>query len=328
VSGQVRLTKEGVWKGGGWLDWLLAALDAQDDLANGEVQHDWGSVRIQVMTEMPGTLDLGSPQAVPAWSAVQSAALFEPPLLATVPVDHTAAARHLSVTQIADLGAWEFGPYYGDRFRRQVLQATPAHVGAVDYQPGLGRLIGEMVHEALRWWRPDQDPQTLDRLLESFAWQHGIVDAEEQTRIMGRARRMLEDFYRSDVFAWLKSASEVYRELPFIWNNGERIIHGVVDTLLRRADGTWVIVDYKTSALPEPTQAQAADHARRFYMQVGAYAEAVQRQLAHTQMVDDGPLAVYIHYIRYGLTVEVQPADWQAALDKMEPYIGRLTGDV
>jgi ATP-dependent helicase/nuclease subunit A len=137
----------------------------------------------------------------------------------------------------------------------------------------------------------------------------------------------LADFYRSDVYRWIGDAVRVYRELPFIWDNGKRIIHGVIDMLLQRPDDSWVIVDYKTSYLPKnATLVEAQDHAQRFHMQMGAYAEAVLEHLRAVQKVDAVALAVYIHYIHSGQTVEIAHDEWRAALDKMEPSIGRLIG--
>jgi ATP-dependent exoDNAse (exonuclease V) beta subunit len=112
----------------------------------------------------------------------------------------------------------------------------------------------------------------------------------------------------------------VYRELPFIFDNGKRIIHGVIDVLFQQPDGTWTLVDYKTSDLRGEA---AKSHAQRFHMQVGAYAGAVLEQL---QLVDDSHLAVYIHYIRHDMTVRIESDEWRTAMEKMEPAIGSLVG--
>jgi hypothetical protein len=255
------------------------------------------------------------------------AAINAPPLLSPVSIDRTAMARHLSVTRLADLGAHEFETYYGDRFRRDVLQAAPAQVGAVDWRPGRSRVIGEIVHEVLRWWRPGSDAGDLDQLLESYAWEQGVINEAERNKVIEEARKQLQEFSGSDVYKWIENAVHVYRELPFIWEHGRRIIHGVIDILLQHPDQTWAIIDYKSSYLPKnATLAAAQDHARRFHMQVGAYAEAVLEQLQASQKVDAVALAVYIHYIHSGRTVEIARDEWRAALDKIEPSIGRLIG--
>ena len=60
------------------------------------------------------------------------------------------------------------------------------------------------------------------------------------------------------------------------------------------------------------------DHARRYHLQVGVYAEAVREQLGG--ITPD----VSIHYIRYAETIQVYPGEWELALGKMEGYIGNL----
>jgi ATP-dependent exoDNAse (exonuclease V) beta subunit len=127
---------------------------------------------------------------------------------------------------------------------------------------------------------------------------------------------------------WIEKAAQVYRELPFIWAHGNRIIHGVIDILLQHPDQSWAIIDYKSGSLPKnATVAEARDHARRFHMQVGAYAEAVLEQFGASQTVDAAGLGVYIHYIHCGRTVKIGRDEWRAALDKIEPYIGKLMAD-
>ncbi|HVU13615.1 MAG TPA: PD-(D/E)XK nuclease family protein [Phototrophicaceae bacterium] len=126
---------------------------------------------------------------------------------------------------------------------------------------------------------------------------------------------------RSDVFAEIAHADEVYRELPFVYQTEQRTIHGVIDLLLRGADGQWRVVDYKTAALKVlPTPDALAEHARRYHLQMGIYAAAVQ------ELVGAAPLAV-IHYVRYAQTVIIAENRWQQALAQLEVYIGDVIKD-
>ena len=51
-----------------------------------------------------------------------------------------------------------------------------------------------------------------------------------------------------DILNELLTADEVFCELPFCYNEGERKIwHGVIDVVYRKGD-RWHIVDYKTNA--------------------------------------------------------------------------------
>ena len=333
ICGQVDRTNDG-WNPKGWLKWLLEACDLQSELDTAGVQiisRAWGQVRLSLSATLPPEehLDAADSRQRAAWDRLtledplHPGGMMPPPLLEPVRYDPAAAARHLSVTQLADLGGHEYDRMSGERFRRGVLHDAPGHLSPVPYPKSWARLVGEMVHEALRWQQPGQDAEDVARLLESYAWEQGIVDDVERQRAVEEAQGLLMRYRRSPVYQWIRQAEELYQELPFIYNNGQHIVHGVIDALFRRPDGVWVIVDYKTSTLAQATPAVAQQHARRFHMQVGAYADAVREQL---QMVDGAGLLVYIHYVRYGLTVEVTRDEWQKALEKMEPAIGRLIG--
>jgi ATP-dependent helicase/nuclease subunit A len=331
VSGQVRQNKAG-WKCDGWLDLLLDSLDLKPHLdIPGEqiIKCDWGQVCLNVQNTPPDDelMTPGERRTPSAWDKLQAGhvplgIVTHLPLLDPVAVDRSAAARHLSVTQIAGLGDDEFESYYSERFRRVVLEGAPEYISPVPYPRSFKRLVGEMVHEALRWSQPDTEQ--LGDLLASYAWEQGIVDVSERQKAVQEALDLLDQYRGSELYRDIRAAKHLYRELPFIYDSGTRIIHGVIDTLFQKPDGKWVVVDYKTSTLRSGDAADAAWHVRRFHMQVGVYAAAVAEQLK----VDAGQLDVYIHYVRYGLTVQVYPDEWQTALGKMEAYIGRLVEPV
>ncbi|MBZ0288368.1 MAG: PD-(D/E)XK nuclease family protein, partial [Anaerolineae bacterium] len=186
------------------------------------------------------------------------------------------------------------------------------------------RIIGEMVHEALGWWRFPSEYDDLEGVLKSYAWELGVVDDGQQKYAIQEARKLLRQTMKSDVYRWIEDAIKggaVYRELPFVFRGERRTIHGVLDVLLRRPDGSWAIVDYKTSyvASYRAINLEALrQHARRFHLQVGVYATAVKEQLGG--ITPD----VYIHYIRYGQSIQVYTGEWELALGKIESYIGNL----
>ncbi|MBZ0277799.1 MAG: PD-(D/E)XK nuclease family protein, partial [Anaerolineae bacterium] len=180
---------------------------------------------------------------------------------------------------------------------------------------------------ALRWWRfPSKENGELRDVLESYAWKQGIIDEEQRRWAASEARDMLYRTMKSDVYRWVEDARQVYRELPFIFQYDDHIIHGVIDILFQRPDGSWVVVDYKTSFVPHQDAAALAEHARQFHLQVGVYAAAVREQLRSMTGADHFP-ATFIHYIRYHHTVEVPASDWQSALSQLENRIGALLGD-
>jgi ATP-dependent helicase/nuclease subunit A len=331
MSGRATETKSGGWSAQGWLGQLLETFDLYDHLAHGVdtlIPQPWGALRLTVpYGGVPEDLlaagdsserivwdqgPLSRSQPLPG-SAVQ------PALTHTVSVRRDAQVRHLAATHIADLGSAmaATGPdadYFRDRFRRQVLQDSPAYVeSGLVRQQGFNRTVGEIVHEALRWWRfPATVAADFDymRMLRSYAQRFGVTD-EDQIKIMANAAfRMLDRFQQSDVYGWVGGGDRIYRELPFIYEREGRIIHGIIDTLFRQPDGTWVILDYKTSYVDRSVgQSRAAEmHATRYHLQLGVYADAVTAQL------DGAVPQTYIHYVRYGLTVRIAEADRRRAL--------------
>ncbi len=317
-------------KAAGWLAWLLDALDAGDELARAgaagiTVARPWGAYRLRVASAPPAAdLLTGGAPARCAWdeAGVRAAAPLPgpaqaPPLLAAIPAAPAARARHLAVTHLMDLGGADYDEGCRRRFRRSVLHDAPAHVQPVARRRSDSRLIGEIVHEALRWWGPAH--VDLDRLLHDLAWENGVADEAERAPIVREAGRLLHNIQRSDIFAWLETAQKTYSELPFIFSRGDRILHGVVDLLIQREDGSWAIVDYKTSYV---TGMPLRDHARRYHLQVGAYAEALATHLILNGMLRPGGVPdVYIHYIRHGQTVPVAADEWRAALAALEQQI-------
>ena len=334
ISGQVSQNqKDGAWRAGGWLSWLLDALDAWDDLNHADsggvvLARAWGECRLRVATAPPsGEVLTGGADSRCAWddptvraSEPLPGPSAPPPLLAPVPDRRAARARHLAVTHLMDLGGVDYDEACRRRFRRSVLHDAPDHIQPAARRRGDSRLVGEIVHEALRWWGPVR--ADLDKLLHNLAWERGAVDEAERGQVVAQAARLLNRLQRSEVFAWLEDAQRVYAELPFIYSQGDRILHGVVDLLLQRADGTWVIVDYKTgyvSGLP------LREHARRYHLQVGAYAEALTTHLVLAGLMRPGAAPeVYIYYLRHAEKIAVAPDEWRAALAALEQQIDKV----
>lgn len=332
VSGQISQNKDGKLKGD-WLNWMLEALHLLEKLqqaGESHVQRGWGSVRMNVSVTMPPE-DFEDRDPVSAWDSVQlGEAVVQPPLMADILVERTAVARHLSVTNLGDIGAAfnPENPYFRQRFRRDLLHDAPSHIDSVrQTRNKTGRMIGEIVHEALHWWDFFGENKNLEQQLESYAWKQGIVDAVEHWQAVQKAHELLSKFQVSPIHKWVKESRKFYRELPFIYKTEKRMIHGIIDLLIQHNDGTWVIVDYKTSHVPNGAQDYEAvrNHAQRYHLQVGAYAQAVIKQLELLKL-DADKLQVYIHYIRYNQTIPIQSQEWESALENLEGFIDRLIG--
>lgn len=334
ISGQVtQAEKTGAFSAGGWLSWLLDALDAWDDLGGAGVagvtlERAWGAYRLCVIDSPPPDDALtGSREMRCAWDdpVVRAGEALPgpthaPPLLAAIPDNRAARVRHLAVTHMMDLGGADYDEVCRRRFRRSVLHDAPDHVPSVTHRASDNRLIGDVVHEALRWWGPLH--ADLTDLLHNLAWEHGVIDDTERAAIVREAARLLHNLQRSDIFAWLEDARQVYSELPFVFGQGERVLHGVIDLLIQRADGSWAIVDYKTGYVSGLT---LREHARRYHLQVGAYAEALSTHLILAGLMSPGAAPkVYIHYIRHEQTVTVTPDEWRTALAALEHQIDKV----
>jgi ATP-dependent helicase/nuclease subunit A len=302
-----------------WLrQWLDALGVADDDLTpSGDAQHlryDWGGCTLVVPQTPPppeallprrseGASGWDHP-AVAAGEAIDGTPAW-PPLLSDATADPHAPARSLSVTQLADLGR--------AAFRHSVLYDAPEPVRPLPDRPvagpGLRRIVGEIVHRALRAWvlPGNLPPEVAAARLQTYAWEAGLTGEGQIATAVTAAFDLLRRFEGSEVCAQIQRAGQVYRELPFMVRLGERTVHGQIDVLyFDRKD--WHILDYKTAPV---SWNGAADSAWRYYLQVGAYAKAVE---ARTGQVPH----VALYYIHPSRLLVIRPENWQPALDRLE----------
>lgn len=335
VSGSASESASNGWKANGWFGLLLESLHMTDYLdyaVDTVVSHDWGTARLRVAHELPPDEVLViRDDAVSGWDepAVQAGDSLpgdavQPPLLAQLTLNRADQVRHLAATHIADLGGADKATpeaqrqFYRERFRRQVLHDAPTVIDALTTRKTrvTGRQIGEIVHEALRWWRfpggEMPDDAYMD-MLRGYAWRQGITDEALCDSAARAAFDLLRRFVASHAYQQVETAAEQYRELPFVYTRDGRIVHGIIDTLLRRQDGSWVVMDYKTGYVPGGDSGDTVAferHAKEHYaLQVGVYAEAASAQ------VNTMPQTL-IHYVRYTKTVEVPESVWRPMLDK------------
>ena len=66
--------------------------------------------------------------------------------------------------------------------------------------------------------------------------------------------------------------------------HGDCLIQGSIDLVMQDADGNWTLVDFKTAFLGEEAEhSKAEDHARRYWLQLGLYANALVQRPAWIQ---------------------------------------------
>lgn len=336
LSGQVSWDRDkGTGSTKGWLKQLMTAmeLDGIDYAIDQTVEFANDEVRIMLPPQPP-------PQDILYADAIDKPNLWgyqadkddfppiQPPLIGKLPITLDAQIGHISATQIADLGGVHYGSdadqreFYRQRFRRRTLHDEPSRIQdlSAERQQVSQRLIGEIVHEVIRYWKFDLEPRQFEAMLEGYAWQKGLTSDYEREEAIRRTRSLLNRFQQSIVFGWIDSAKQdnrpLYTELPFILRTEKRVIHGVIDVLFQQADGTWMVLDYKTSKVND---GNFDYHAQRYYLQVGVYASAVQEQLGGHIIPQ-----THIHYIRESRTVHIPTDAWRTEIDKLEDYIGEL----
>lgn len=335
ISGQVTRAKDGRWTSRGWLRQLLKALELQDIARHPQQTCRFARQPIAVLM----------PPAPPPPNLLYRAANFardlwdfeadpldnppiQPPLLRPLPPTPTPVLTHITATQIAQLGAFRHGlserqrQVSGRRFRAGVLGGLPPDAGAALCYGNRASpaVIGQIVHELLRFGNFSLDKQGSDDMIRTVSWDMGLTNPQLARPVQQKVRRLLELYADSEVCRWIRSArqqnSNVYTELAFLFRTDKRVIHGVIDVLLQLPGGEWLIIDYKTSQV---IGAAYEAHARRYLLQLGVYAAAAQKQLGLAR-----PPQTCVHYIRGNRTVKLASERCQAELDVLEAAIGEL----
>ncbi|MCY4145248.1 MAG: UvrD-helicase domain-containing protein [Chloroflexi bacterium] len=335
ISGAVSQDKKGAWNARGWLGTLLKTLGlAELPREETQVVPLAGHPLRIAMPDKPtdeAFLYRNLRAEADLWDLNAEASAcpaLPPPLLQTMP-EFSTQLRHISVTQLADLGEVRFGADAKKRreaalrFRETALHDRPEQAYPLDPRPGRvsQRQIGAIVHELLRVQAFQLESDLPDALIETIAWQAGATDAAALPSVLKQVRRLLDNYARSDVCGWIKQAQaagqSVFTEAPFILLRHERVIHGAMDVLLEGADGVWRIIDYKTG----DAGGDWLGHARQYRLQLGVYAVAAQEQLTLAE-----PPRIYVHYLRHNRTVQLDYADCQDELARLEATLGEAIG--
>ncbi|MBL8148064.1 MAG: UvrD-helicase domain-containing protein [Anaerolineae bacterium] len=313
----------------GGLIGLMADAPGFDDLfaaaQNGDRELEWcgGPVAFALRREVRAPSAF---ESAVRWPAAPPGPSHPPALLAHVRDDRWAVARSLSATMVAELGKSRIAPG-GERarlrraWRGRVLREAPAHIGPVapaHESRWFGRQVGEVVHRALRWYEPGMTDADLRAMLERFLWEDGLLPEARDAELLNRALELTRKVLASPLQREIEAARAVYRELPFAWDTGSRAIYGVLDVLFQRADGAWVLADYKTAYVADSSQAGLKQHAAQYHFQLAVYAAAVRHLLALPD------LEVYIHYIRHQAEVRMTVAELDDALRQLEATIGQM----
>ncbi len=164
--------------------------------------------------------------------------------------------------------------------KEQVPVVRPARASGGEADISL--IVGVLAHRILERWDFTREPALFGACIkpavESFL---GAEQPHLLPPVAESLRELLNFFGQSDLYARLRAATILGRELPFLmpWNDGQ-VMEGVIDVLYRLDGEVW-IADYKTDAV---TAEQAPAHAERYRTQSEVYKTAVRQSLGVEQV--------------------------------------------
>ena len=124
---------------------------------------------------------------------------------------------------------------------------------------GRGRDLGTLIHDALR-------TAALADLPLSIEQSRSLCMEQGQNDLADEVEQHLRATLGSDLFARVRAADQVERELPLVLVDSDRVIEGSADLAFRDEEG-WTIVDYKSTRSPSPEAIEAYERQIRTYVE-------------------------------------------------------------
>jgi len=220
---------------------------------------------------------------------------------------HAHASSGLPIDATAVANSWARRTAAWVAARGTPRRLTPTSMSAGRESPGRGtpregldadqaRLLGVVVHRMLEQWDFQRDPSGLCENLEETVARFPGVQPTSVAPLADSLREMWRVFGRSPLYARLRTAAIIGREVPFVMPWGEeQVMEGVID-LLYRLDGALWIADYKTDAV---TDDDAPARAERYRTQADLYKTAVGR------IVGKEPVRFHCLFLRCATAVEL-----------------------
>ncbi len=136
---------------------------------------------------------------------------------------------------------------------------SPSHGFSEPLAPP-AKVVGEMVHRAIRRWYFNEDAG-LTGLLAATAREKGLLRPELVEQAVAEAGLLLARFRRDPLWGELNQASQRYHEVPYSVYLDRLAPYGAVDTgvidCVYRTPAGWRILDFRTDELHGPSAAQA-----------------------------------------------------------------------
>ena len=137
-----------------------------------------------------------------------------------------------------------------------------------EWKPNRAALLGSFVHEIL-YHLDFRHPDGLQAMANTLGKKYGLKEKE-----LDRGIEMVAWGLSSEAILRAGCSPNLWRELPFVYREGESLIEGFVD-LVFEEEGELVIVDYKTDAAQTPGE---LEEKARFYQPQGTvYAAALEK---------------------------------------------------
>lgn len=171
--------------------------------------------------------------------------------------------------------------------------AGGAAPGPSDESPG-GAALGSLCHAALEKWDYTSGPRLLKELPAAVARVAPEHPGEDWPRLLKSAEKILADFAASPAAALLRDSEILAREAPFLYAEGDTLVRGAVDLLVRR-EGRLVVVDFKTDRV---AAGREVERAAAYATQGRDYRDAVRRALGE-------PCGFEVVFLRSGRAVPV-----------------------
>ena len=117
-------------------------------------------------------------------------------------------------------------------------------------------------------------------------------DAEKERTLRKICSEMRDAFMATPLAERARKAVWVKAEFSFKSRINDVILNGQMDLVFKENNGKYVIVDYKTNQIVEPSE---------YYLQLACYRQAISQIFR----CPEKNIECYLYYLRYGKTVDI-----------------------
>jgi len=212
-----------------------------------------------------------------------------PPRLADLP--ESAGRIELPVTAMNEFAACPMRY----RWQYELRLPPPADRARPSTGPIDAATAGTLFHrcmELMDFARPQSPGELFQRAIREI----GLQDPLDPDPPAAEFADMLRKLQSQPLWEAMVSSRQMLRELDFTLAIGGDVLRGKIDLLFEDPRGRWTIMDYKSDRLGAQGP---AEHARRYQLQVLAYALAAGRYLGHP------PAEAVLFFLRTGQAVRI-----------------------